>query len=106
MDTNDLTVKAYEVLNISEETNHLITVHIGAMCSRFSNENDFLEAVSELINSIKDNPEDFIDNWDLADEVNIASLHTGLSKLQNYVFKIIQTPFENRGSTIEQIDFG
>jgi hypothetical protein len=70
MDTSDLTVKAYEVLNISEETNHLITVYIGAMCSRFSNENDFLEAVSELINSIKDNPEDFIDNWDLADEVN------------------------------------
>jgi hypothetical protein len=106
MDTNDLTVKAYEVLEFSEEVHHLITVHIGAMCSRFSDENKFLEAVNKLINSIKDNPEDFIDNWDLADEVKVASFHTGLSELQNHIAKIIEIPMENRGLTIEQIDFG
>ena len=55
MDTNDLTAKAYEVLEFSEEVHHLITVHIGTMCSRYSDENEFLEAVNKLINSIKDN---------------------------------------------------
>lgn len=52
MDTNDLTVKAYEVLELSEKVHHLITVHIGAMCSRFSGENEFLEAVNKLRNMV------------------------------------------------------
>ena len=103
MDTNDLTAKAYEVLEFSE-VHHLITVHIGAMCSRFSDENEFLEAVNKLINSIKDNLEDFIDHWDLT--VEVASFQTGLSALQNLIVKIIEIPIENRGLTIEQIDFG
>lgn len=49
MDTNDLTEKAYEILNLSEDINHLITVHIGAMCSRFKQEDDFLYAVLKFI---------------------------------------------------------
>ena len=104
MDTNDLTAKAYEILEFSEEVHHLITVHIGAMCSRFSDENEFLEAVNKFINSIKDNPEDFIDHWDLT--VEVASFQTGLSALQNLIVKIIEIPIEKRGLTIEQIDFG
>ncbi len=106
MDTNDLTEKTYEALKISEEINHLITVHIGVLCNRFSNENEFLETVSKFIKSLKHDPEDFIDNWNLADEIDIASLLTGLSELQNYVNMILETPLENRGLTIEQIDFG
>ena len=106
MDTNELTSKAYEVLELSEEVHHLITVYIGAMCSRFSDENDFLKAVSKFINDIKDCPRDFIDNWDLNAEVNEALLYTGLSKLQNHIINTIEIPIEDRGLRIEQIDFG
>jgi hypothetical protein len=106
MDTNELTSKAYEVLELSEEVHHLITVHIGAMCSRFNDENDYLEAVCKFINSIKECPGDFIDNWDLTDEMNESLLYTGLSKLQNHIIDTIETPIEDRGLTIEEIDFG
>jgi hypothetical protein len=34
MDTNDLTEKAYKILNLSDDINHIITVHIGSMCGR------------------------------------------------------------------------
>jgi len=105
MDTNDLTEKAYEILKLSEGINHLITVQIGAMCSRFIQEDDFLITVTEFIQSIMDEPEDFIENWGLEDEINVASLIISLSKLKAYVEETIKTPMENRGLTIEEIDF-
>ena len=105
MDTNDLTEKAYEILKLSEDINHLITVHIGAMCSRFQQEDDFLNAVTEFIQAIKDEPEDFIEDWGIEDEIDASSLIFSLSKLKAYVEETIKTPMGNRGLTIEEIDF-
>jgi len=43
MDTNDLTEKAYEILTLAESINRTLTVHIGAMCSRYQHEDDLLK---------------------------------------------------------------
>ena len=42
MDTNDLREKTYEILTKAEEIDHIVTVHLGTICSRQSNENEFL----------------------------------------------------------------
>ena len=105
MDTNDLTEKAYEILKISEDIDHIITVHIGAMCSRFDQENDFLIGVKKYIQEIVDNPEDFIEEWGIEEEINPNSLTSSMQKLKSYVGEIMDIPLENRGHTIEEIDF-
>jgi len=65
MDTNDLTEKTYDILTMAESINHLITVLIGASCSRYRHEDDFLHGVIRLIAEIQEAPEEFMDDWDL-----------------------------------------
>lgn len=106
MDTNDLTEKAYEILIIAESINHTITVHIGAMCGRYRTEDEFLKGVIRLIREIMDDPENFIDEWDLNDEIDAPELVSGLLGLRKYVDEVMKTPIQDRGLTIEEIDFG
>lgn len=106
MDTNDLTEKAYEILRIAEEINHTLTVLIGAMCGRYRIEDSFLRGVIKFIREISDDPEEFIDDWNLYDEIDVPEMVAGLSMLESYVNEVIKTPMQNRGRTIEEIDFG
>jgi hypothetical protein len=106
MDTNDLTEKAYEILAIAESINHTLTVQIGAMCGRYRTEDQFLKEVIKLIRGIANNPEEFMDDWDLWDEIDVPTFVSGLSKLRKYVNEVMKTPISDRGLTIEEIDFG
>ena len=101
MDTNDLTEKAYEILIIAESVNHLITVFIGASASRYSDENEFLYGILKLLSQIKEDPENFIDDWGIAEEIDWQTLNAGLIRIEEYTQEVINTPIENRGVTIE-----
>jgi hypothetical protein len=105
MDTNDLTEKAWEILTIAEEINHIITIHIGAMCSDYQTEDKFLKGVINFIRKILDDPEEFMDYWNLYDEIDVPEMVSGLSRLKNYANEVIKTPMQNRGKTIEEINF-
>ena len=101
MDTNDLTEKAYEILNIAEGINHLITVHIGALAISFSEEDEYLYAILELLSEIMKDPDGFIEDWDIAEEIDGNILKAGLERLAQYTKEVINIPIENRGITIE-----
>jgi hypothetical protein len=75
------------------------------MCGRFKQEDDFLNAVVKFIQSIMDEPEDFIGDWGIENEIDVAPLILSLSNLKVYVKETIKIPLKKRGLTIEEIDF-
>ncbi len=75
------------------------------MCARFKQEDDFLNAVVKFIQSIMDEPEDFIGDWGIEDEIDVATLILSLSNLKAYVEETIKIPLKKRGLTIVEIDF-
>ena len=106
MDTNDLTEKAYKILHISESINHIITVELGCLCGNFVDENSYLNEVMEFISYIKEDPEEYIDDWDLWDEITPKKLLESVLRLENYVKTVIDTPIKKRGLTIEKKIYG
>ncbi|MCG2711969.1 MAG: hypothetical protein L6416_06565 [Candidatus Omnitrophica bacterium] len=106
MDTNDLTEKAYKILNISEAVNHIITFEIGCLCGRCKSEDDFLYAVLHFLNDIKEDTDGYIDGWQLHEEIGSTALKSGVSILEEYTRGVLNVPIEKRGVTIDKKDFG
>jgi len=106
MDTNDVTEKAYEILILAKDRNHLITVQIGVICTHNETENDFLKEALNFLQSKIDKSDSFIEDWGIDDEIDAEALRIGLLNFKSYVEETINTPMNYRGRTIEEIDFG
>ena len=105
MDTNDLTEKSYEILKLAEDIDHIVTVHIGAMCARFKNEDELLPNVIKFLQAIINDPKDFIESWDLEEEISVEKFASDLLNLKKYIESVIAIPVGERGLTIEESDF-
>ena len=103
MDTNDLTEKTYEVLTIAEGIDHIVTVHLGTICSRQSNENEFLQEALEFVHGIVGNPVGFLENWGLEEVVEHGGFTLSMINLGNHIERIMAIPLKGRGRTIEEI---
>ncbi len=105
MDTNDLTEKSYEILKLSEHIDHIITVHIGAMCSRYNDEDAFLCHALKLIQEIIDDPDEFIEDWGIEEIIEPEAFRSGLYSLKSYIQSVMAIPYKERGMTIEERDY-
>ena len=105
MDTNDLTEKAYEILNKAEEIDHVVTINLGAICSRLSNEDEFLQVALEYVQGIVDNPKGYIENWGLDENLDYEDFAQSNINLRNLIESIMQISLKDRGRTIEEIFF-
>ena len=103
MDTNDLTEKSYEILNIAEEIDHIVTVHLGTICSRQSNENEFLQEALEFVQGLVGNPLGFLENWGLVDVLEYSGFTQSMIELSSHIERIMAIPLKDRGRTIEEI---
>ena len=103
MDTNNLTEKAYEILTIAEGIDHTVTVNLGAICSRLSNEDDFLQVALEYMHSIIGNPKAFLENWGLDENLEIEDFAQSIINLMNLMERVMQISIKDRGRTIEEI---
>ena len=103
MDTNNLTEKAYEILTVAEGIDHTVTVNLGAICSRLSNENEFLQVALEYVQDIIGKPVEFLENWGLKEDVEYGDFTQGIINLKNQIESIIKISLEDRGLTIEEI---
>ena len=104
MDTNDLTEKAYEILTTAEEIDHIVTVNLGAICSRLSNENEFLQVALEYLQGIIGNPKESLENWGL--DENIGDFAQSIIYLRNHIENIMQISLKDHGRTIDEIFYG
>ncbi len=105
MDTNDLTEMTYEILSIAEEVDHIVTVHLGTICSRHSKEDEFLGEALGFVQRIIGDPEGFIEYWGIEEEVENEIFTNSLISLSKQMKRIMAIPIKDRGLTIEEIYF-
>ena len=61
MDTDDLSEEAYAVLTTAHTINEFLWVELGALSSEYRDEEAYLKGMLQLIQDIKDAPEEFQD---------------------------------------------
>ena len=103
MDTNDLTEKAYEILTVAEGIDHIVTVYLGTICTRKSNEDEFLQEALEFVRGIAGSPKDFIENWGLEEVLEYGAFKQSMLNLWKQIEGIMAIPLKGRGKTIEEI---
>jgi len=97
MDTDYLTPMAYDCIIIANDASDVLKTDIGAACSRFEDENEYLEGILEFVKEIEKNPEDYLDSWGLLEELDISIFTAEVIILKEHIEKTIETPFKKRG---------
>lgn len=96
MDTDDLSEMAYESIRLAGEASGCLRAEIGAACSRYRNEDDFLRGILAHVRKIERSPSNYIEDWDLPEdeEVNLAAT---VRSLREHIEKTIAVPLVERG---------
>lgn len=97
MDTDDLTPMAYETLSLAYRACKPLRAEIGAAATDFKAEDEFLRGVSTFMQKLLDAPEDYLNSWDLLDEVEVPAFVEGVRRVKTYVAAILETPVSQRG---------
>ena len=96
MDTDQLTEMAYEIIRLAGEASGCLRAEIGAACSEFRSEDDYLHAVLAHVRSIEEAPQDYASEWNLPDDEE-AGLPAKLRELRLHVERTLATPIVERG---------
>lgn len=92
MDTDDLTENAYEILPFTHEINEFLWVEFGSMCRDYKNEDEYLNGLLNYTIEIKNDPDEFIDAWNLEENIKIKDL----TKIEEKIRSVLSIPFEKR----------
>ena len=99
MDTDLLTERAYRVLIArSGEVSDFLRAEIGAAASRYPNENSYLGAMHQYVSAIGDAPEDYLDRWNLLDEIDTNEFGSLAHTLADEILGVIMLPLNKRGA--------
>ncbi len=105
MDTNSLTLIAHEILSLADRIDQALTLDIACMCSDFKDEDKYLNKVLHYLKKIKEDPEEFIEDWGLEEKLHPNSLKAQIIELEKYVADLLKVPFEKRGITYEEHEY-
>ncbi len=97
MDTDQLTQMAYEIIRLTGDASGCLRAEIGAACSEFRNEDDYLRAVLAHVRMIEEAPQDYAAEWSLPDDEE-AGLGPKLHELREHIERTLATPMEERGA--------
>jgi hypothetical protein len=97
MDTDYLSQMAYDCLIYAADATDILKSELGAACSEFKEEDDYLAGILNHVVEIEEDPEDYLDSWNLLGDTDIKSFKRKIHKLKRHIHKTIQTPFEHRG---------
>lgn len=98
MDTDDLTRNAYQTLIMeSGKTSKFLRAEIGAAASRYPDEKSYLGAIHAFVSHFAEQPEDYLERWNLSDEVDTEGLSKQLAALEDKILRVIKTPLSKRG---------
>jgi len=92
MDTDDLSEEAYEVLTIAHGISEFLWVEMGALSSKYRDEEAYLKGWLKFIRAIQKDPEGFQDLWLL--EEPISPKH--LLLLEEQIKKVQKIPYRQR----------
>ncbi len=97
MDTDDLTPMAYESIIIANGITDYLKCDLGVRSGNYKNEHAYLNGILKFVRKIKYDPEDYLDYWNLWNELDLTAFGKGLKGLEKHILKIIETPFDQRG---------
>ena len=97
MDTDDLTEMAYESIIIANGITDFLKCDLGARSKDYKDEITYLTGILRFIQKIKNNPEGYLDYWNLWEELDLGDFSKGIEELEEHILKTIETPIEQRG---------
>lgn len=98
MDTSFLTRDAYQVLiGRSGEISDILQTEIGAMARSYHGEDNYLKGVHQEMLDIICDPEDWLDFWNLLDDIDSAEFRTALTAFAAEIQQVLQKPIDQRG---------
>ena len=97
MDTDDLTEMAYACIVSANEITDILKSELGAACSQFKTENEYLKEILKHVEDIENDPKDYLDDWNLLDEIDIKVFKKKIGELRRQIQETIKTPQNSRG---------
>jgi len=97
MDTEDLTIMAYHCIYLAEDTTDVLKSEIGAECSQYKTEDEYLHGILEDVLEIEEDPIDYLDYWNMLDQINIKTFLKKLKILRRHIQKTLNTEISVRG---------
>lgn len=99
MDTDELTEMAYASIWLGNEATDVLKSELGAMCSNFGTEDDYLRGIFERAKRIEARPKSYLKFWNLLECTDMASFRAKIKVLREHIEKTLATSIEERGKT-------
>ena len=96
MDTDDLTEMAYESIDLAGEASVCLRAELGAACSHYQNEDDFLLGILAHVRKIERAPQNYIDEWNLPEDEELE-FAPKVRALREHIEKTLAVPLAERG---------
>lgn len=97
MDTDDLTPMAYESIVVANEITDFLKCDLGVRSKDYKNENAYLIGILKFIQKIQNDPGNYLDYWNLWEELDLTAFKKDIDVLEKHILKTIDTPFDQRG---------
>jgi hypothetical protein len=97
VDTDDLTPMAYETLTLAHQACAPMRAEIGAAASGYCIEDDYLVGVAEFLEVVLEAPRDYLERWDLTDEIEVKTFARAVRRTRAHVMSTLSTPRRERG---------
>jgi len=101
MDTDDLTPMAYDCILYANAATDVLKSELGALCSRHETEDECLRGMLQRVRSIEKHAKEYLESWNLIDEINIRIFRQHVKKLREFIEKVLATPIKERGEVEE-----
>ena len=96
MDTDDLTEMAYESIDLAGEASGCLRAELGAACSHYQNEDDYLRGILAHVRKIERTPQNYIDEWNLPEDEELE-FTPKVRALRVHIEKTLTVPLAERG---------
>jgi hypothetical protein len=90
---------AYHTIRLAYVASDYLKAEIGAMCSQFDNENDYLKGVLNFVRKISSDPAGYLDGWNLLDETDLDKFAESVRITECHIENVLSTPLEERGKS-------
>ena len=96
MDTDNLTEMAYESIDLAGEASVCLRAELGAACSHYQNEDEYLLGILAHVRTIQKSPKNYIDEWNLAEDEELDFIPK-VRELRKHIEKTLAVPLAERG---------
>ena len=99
MDTDEFSEMAYDIIVRAARTSDTLKAELGALSGRYKSENEWLRGVSRHLKKIINDPQEYVDYWNLEEEEGIMSdkIKKASEDLLQRIDKVLMMPLTKRG---------